>query len=133
MKELFLLKNGQYELTELGKELASLLEIPINETVNKIKIDILIENKFNKWYADYEDPVLNGFQYHIFLPEFNQRQQQIMAQREPFTRLGFASDILRGVPSGQYQYTQEPSTNPFTQALGLGIAGLGAYNQFQGN
>jgi hypothetical protein len=62
-----------------------------------------------------------------------QRQQQIMAQREPFTRLGFASDILRGVPSGQYQYTQEPSTNPFTQALGLGIAGLGAYNQFQGN
>jgi len=62
-----------------------------------------------------------------------QRQQEIMAQREPFTRLGFASDILRGVPSGQYQYTQQPSTNPFTQALGLGIAGLGAYNQFQGN
>jgi len=62
-----------------------------------------------------------------------QRQQQIMAQREPFTRLGFASDILRGVPSGQYQYTQQPSTNPFAQALGLGIAGLGAYNQFQGN
>ena len=61
-----------------------------------------------------------------------QRQQQIMAQREPFTRLGFASDILRGVPSGQYQYTQQPQTNPFAQALGLGIAGLGAYGQFTG-
>ena len=61
-----------------------------------------------------------------------QRQQQLMAQQEPFRRLGFASDILRGVPSGQWQYTQEPSTNPFTQALGLGIAGLGAYNQFTG-
>ena len=82
MKELFLLKNGQYELTELGKELASLLEIPINETVNKIKIDILIEKEFNKWYADYEDPFLNGFQYHAFLPEFNQRQQQIINDLE---------------------------------------------------
>jgi len=61
-----------------------------------------------------------------------QRQQQITAQQEPFRRLGFASDILRGVPSGQWQYTQQPSTNPFTQALGLGIAGLGAYNQFTG-
>ena len=40
------------------------------------------------------------------------RQQQLMAQREPFTRLGFASDILRGVPSGQISYTQQPQTNP---------------------
>ena len=60
------------------------------------------------------------------------RQQQLMAQREPFNRLGFASDILRGVPSGSIAYTQQPQTNPFAQALGLGIAGLGAYGQFQG-
>ena len=61
-----------------------------------------------------------------------QRQQQIQAQQEPFRRLGFASDILRGVPSGSIAYTQQPQTNPFAQALGLGIAGLGAYGQFQG-
>jgi hypothetical protein len=59
-----------------------------------------------------------------------QRQQQLMAQREPFTRLGFASDILRGTPSGGISYIQEPSTSPFAQALGLGIAGLGALGQF---
>ena len=58
------------------------------------------------------------------------RQQQLMAQREPYTRLGFASDILRGAPSGQIQYTQQPQTNPYAQALGLGIAGLGAMGQF---
>ena len=53
------------------------------------------------------------------------RQQQLMAQREPFTRLGFASDILRGVPSGQISYTQQPQTNPYAQALGLGIGAAG--------
>ena len=58
------------------------------------------------------------------------RQQQLMAQREPFTRLGFASDILRGVPSGSIQYTQQPQTNPYAQALGLGIGALGAMGQF---
>jgi len=58
------------------------------------------------------------------------RQQQLMAQREPFTRLGFASDILRGAPSGNMQYTNAPQTNPYAQALGLGIAGLGAAGQF---
>ena len=58
------------------------------------------------------------------------RQQQLMAQREPYTRLGFASDILRGAPSGQISYTQQPQTNPYAQALGLGIAGLGAMGQY---
>jgi len=58
------------------------------------------------------------------------RQQQLMAQREPYTRLGFASDILRGVPSGSISYTQQPQTNPYAQALGLGIAGIGALGQF---
>jgi len=59
-----------------------------------------------------------------------QRQQQIQAQQEPFRRLGFASDILRGTPSSSIQYTQQPSVNPYAQALGLGIAGLGAMGQF---
>ena len=58
------------------------------------------------------------------------RQQQLMAQREPYTRLGFASDILRGAPSGSMQYTTQPQTNPYAQALGLGIAGLGAMGSF---
>jgi hypothetical protein len=58
------------------------------------------------------------------------RQQQIQAQQEPFRRLGFASDILRGTPSSSIQYTQQPATNPYAQALGLGIAGLGALGQF---
>lgn len=59
-----------------------------------------------------------------------QRQQQLMAQQEPFRRLTFASDILRGVPSGSIAYTQQPATNPYAQALGLGIAGIGALGQF---
>ena len=58
------------------------------------------------------------------------RAQQLAAQQEPFRRLTFASDILRGVPSGSIAYTQQPSPNPFAQALGLGIAGLGALGQF---
>jgi hypothetical protein len=58
------------------------------------------------------------------------RQQQIQAQQEPFRRLGFASDILRGTPSSSIQYTQQPPVNPYAQALGLGIAGLGALGQF---
>ena len=58
------------------------------------------------------------------------RQQQIQAQQEPFRRLGFASDILRGVPSSSIQYTQQPPVNPYAQALGLGIAGIGALGQF---
>ena len=59
-----------------------------------------------------------------------QRQQQIQAQQEPFRRLTFASDILRGVPSSGIAFTQQPSVNPFAQALGLGIAGIGALGQF---
>ena len=59
-----------------------------------------------------------------------QRQQQIQAQQEPFRRLGFASDILRGTPSSGIMYTQQPSVNPYAQALGLGIAGVGALGQF---
>jgi hypothetical protein len=37
---------------------------------------------------------------------------------------GFASDILRGVPTSQIQYTSQPSPSLFQQVAGLGIAGL---------
>ena len=52
------------------------------------------------------------------------RRNQIEAQQEPFKRVQFASDILRGVPSSGTTYTQQPSTNPLLQYAGLGIAGL---------
>jgi hypothetical protein len=54
--------------------------------------------------------------------------QQAQAQ-DPFTRLQFQSDILRGVPSLQQQITstQAPGASPLSTALGTGIsvAGLG--------
>ena len=54
--------------------------------------------------------------------------QQAQSQ-DPFTRFGFISDILRGVPSFQQQLTstQAPGASPLSAALGtgLGIAGLG--------
>ena len=52
------------------------------------------------------------------------RQTEIARQQEPFRRAGFASDILRGVPTSQVQYTQQPSPSLFQQVAGLGIAGL---------
>ena len=66
---------------------------------------------------------------------FGQRQldtdflnQQARSQ-DPFTRFGFISDILRGVPSFQQQLTstQAPGASPLSAALGtgIGIAGLG--------
>ena len=56
-------------------------------------------------------------------------------QLEPFTRMGFASDMLRGTPSSYTTYNQgamQPTVSPFTQLAGLGIAGLGAYNKGTG-
>ena len=53
-----------------------------------------------------------------------QRQTELARQQEPFRRAGFASDILRGVPTSQVQYTQQPSPSLFQQVAGLGIAGL---------
>ena len=66
---------------------------------------------------------------------FGQRQldtdflnQQARVQ-DPFTRFGFISDILRGVPSGQQTLTssQAPGASPLSAAIGtgLGVAGLG--------
>ena len=58
------------------------------------------------------------------------RKNQMEAQQEPFKRVGFASDILRGVPSSGTTYTQQPSTNPLLQYAGLGIAGLSGLGAF---
>ena len=49
------------------------------------------------------------------------RQNTLEAQREPFGRLQFASDILRGVPSGQSTFQTQPSPSPFSQLLGAGV------------
>ena len=58
------------------------------------------------------------------------RYQDFLRQRDyPKEQLGFYSSMVRGVapmmPSMQYAYSPPP--NPFQQALGLGVAGLGAY------
>ena len=61
------------------------------------------------------------------------RQTEIARQQEPFTRVGFASDILRGVPTSQVQYTQQPSPSLFQQVAGLGIAGLSTLGALGGS
>ncbi len=58
------------------------------------------------------------------------RSNMLQAQQEPFRRMQFASDILRGVPSGQTTYTTVPTTNPLLQYAGLGIAGLSGLSAF---
>ena len=60
------------------------------------------------------------------------RATTLAEQKEPFERTAFASDILRGVPSSQITYTQQPTPSALQQALGLGIAGLGAYGSATG-
>ena len=52
------------------------------------------------------------------------RRTELARQQEPFRRVGFASDVLRGVPSSQVQFTQQPAPSLFQQVAGLGIAGL---------
>ena len=61
--------------------------------------------------------------------QFRQDQE---TQQEGLKRLGFFSDILRGVPSsGQALTMQQPTfTNPLLGALGLG---LGTFNLFGGD
>ena len=52
---------------------------------------------------------------------------------EPFTRLGFASDILTGQPSSYSSITygdQAPPVNPLSQIAGLGISALGLSRMF---
>lgn len=54
-------------------------------------------------------------------------------EMEPFTRLGFASDILTGQPSSYSSITygdQAPPVNPLSQIAGLGIGALGLSRLF---
>ena len=57
------------------------------------------------------------------------RQNAMNIQREPYGRLSFISDVLRGVPSTQstMAITSTPTASPLTQAIGTGIAAMGAY------
>ena len=58
-----------------------------------------------------------------------ERQNVMNIQKEPYGRLSFISDVLRGVPSTQstMAITSTPTASPLTQAIGTGIAALGAY------
>lgn len=49
-------------------------------------------------------------------------------QQWPYEQLGFASDIMSGVPSSSSQITQQESGNPLNQVIGagMGIAGMGS-------
>ncbi len=59
-----------------------------------------------------------------------QRATALQAQYEPFQRISFMSDIYKGAPSTQQTIAQStaPSASPISQAAGLGITALGAYN-----
>ena len=62
------------------------------------------------------------------------RANELAQQALPFQRIGFLSDIFRGVPALQ-QTTSRVSTPPpsrSSQLLGFGIAGLGAVGQAGG-
>jgi hypothetical protein len=66
------------------------------------------------------------------------RANTLAEQALPYQQVGFMSDIFRGVPSLQQTYstTTSPGPSASSQALGLGIAGLGAYgmaNRGSGN
>lgn len=64
-----------------------------------------------------------------------ERQTAIQQEYEPFQRISFLSDIYKGAPSSQQTISQTtaPSPSLISQAAGLGIAGLSAYNLFGGN
>ena len=59
-------------------------------------------------------------------------RQAIETQQEPLKRLGFFSDIMRGIPAYQATSTfkESPYTNPLLGAIG---AGLGTYGILSGN
>ena len=61
------------------------------------------------------------------------RANDLAQQALPFQRIGFMSDIFRGVPALQQTYstTTTPPPSRTSQLLGLGIAGLGAVGSAQ--
>ena len=56
-------------------------------------------------------------------------QRQLQKEYEPYQRVSFVSDILRGTPSGgqTLSVSAAPLPNPFTQALGTGLATAGLF------
>lgn len=61
------------------------------------------------------------------------RQTQMQTVFEPYQRLGFYSDILRGAPTSQMTISQGASAQPsiLNQLLGAGIGGLSLYGAAQ--
>ena len=62
------------------------------------------------------------------------RANELAQQALPFQRIGFLSDIFRGVPALQQTVSRSTTPPPSrgSQLLGLGIAGLGAVGQAGG-
>ena len=61
------------------------------------------------------------------------RYQDFLRQQQyPYQQLGFYSSAIRGLGNVSPYSTQtyQPPPSPFQQALGLGLAGLGAYQMF---
>tara|TARA_R110002020_G_scaffold170844_1_gene360751 strand:- start:51 stop:1169 length:1119 start_codon:yes stop_codon:yes gene_type:complete len=61
-----------------------------------------------------------------------QFRQDTLNQQEPYQRLSYFSDILKGIPSYQQTLQQRPTpyTNPLLGAIGMG---LGTYGMLSGN
>ena len=60
-------------------------------------------------------------------------RQQLQQMYEPYQRLGFVSDIYQGMPTSASSLTMatSPQANPMSQAIGMGITGLAAYQGYQ--
>jgi len=62
------------------------------------------------------------------------RQTALQQAYEPYQRMSYASDLLRGLPSLQSSVSTatSPTASPLTQALSAGSAGLGIYGILSG-
>lgn len=78
---------------------------------------------------------IGGLQQGQAQKQLDIEKQNILAEEAlPFQKIGFLSDIFKGVPSLQQTATTTSMPRPSTssQLLGLGIAGLGAVGQAGG-
>ena len=71
-----------------------------------------------------------GQAQQAFDVDYKQKLQQMYA---PYQRLGFVSDIYQGMPTSASSLTMatSPQANPMSQAIGMGITGLAAYQGYQ--
>jgi len=60
-------------------------------------------------------------------------KQKLQQMYEPYQRLGYVSDIYQGMPTSASSLTMatSPQANPMSQAIGMGITGLAAYQGYQ--